>query len=88
MREESIKKVPVVFVLDLRINRRLESELRSAFADARQRIAREKQRLGIPSAEPLPIAVRSEFLGELTRALTRFAQGGVLEICLDERLFS
>ncbi len=84
MREESIKKVPVVFVLDLRINRRLESELRSAFADARQRIAREKQRLGIPSAEPLPIAVRSEFLGELTRALTRFAQGGVLEICLDD----
>ena len=84
MREESIKKVPVVFVLDLRINRRLESELRSAFADARQRIAREKQRLGIPSAEPLPIAVRSEFLGELARVLTRFAQGGVLEICLDD----
>ena len=84
LREESIKKVPVVFVLDLRINRRLESGLRSAFADARHRIAREKQRLGIPSASPLPSTVRSEFLGELAPVLTRFAQGGVLEICLDD----
>ncbi len=83
MREDSLKEVPVVFVLDLRINGRLESELRSAFADARHRIAREKQSLGIPSDRPLSSTVRSEFLGELARVLTRFAQGGVLEICLD-----
>ncbi len=83
MREESIKEVPVVFVLDLRINGRLESELRSAFAEARHRIAREKQRLTIPPAGPLPGTARSEFLDELARVLTRFAQGGVLEICLD-----
>ena len=83
MREDSLKEVPVVFVLDLRINGRLESELRSAFADARHRIAREKQSLGIPSDRPLSSTVRSEFLGELALVLTRFAQGGVLEICLD-----
>ena len=83
LRQERIEQVPVVFALDLRINSSLEWELRSSFARARQLIAEEKQRLNISATSSLPRTLRSEFLDELTRELTRFSQGGVLKICLD-----
>ena len=88
MKREIIAGVPGVFDLDLSINQRLESELKSAFSDARRIISAVRMRYRLGDGESLPKQVRTELLYELSQALPRFAQGGVVEICLDREFSS
>lgn len=81
-KEETRKNVPVVFDLDLWVNNRVEAELRVAFTDARQLIAEEKEKLGIPESSRLSRRAQERLLPRLAEMLPGFAQGRVLEICL------
>ncbi|MDA2928364.1 HDIG domain-containing protein [Acidobacteria bacterium AH-259-O06] len=81
-KEETRKNVPVVFDLDLWVNNRVEAELRIAFTDARQLIAEEKEKLGIPGSSRLSRRAQERLLPRLAEILPGFAQGRVLEICL------
>ncbi len=81
-KREIIQGVPGVFDLDLSVNHRLESELKSAFADARRIISAVRTRYQLGDRRSFPKRAKAELLSELSRALPRFAQGKVLEICL------
>lgn len=74
--EETRRTVPAVFDLDLKINNRITAEFRGAFAEARRLIAEERATSEGVDISPI-----------LRERLPRFAQGGVLEICL-QRSFS
>ena len=63
--------VPAVFELDLRVNRRVESEIRSAFGLARQLISEERRSLGLPLERPLPKEARARILTVLDDRLPR-----------------
>lgn len=86
-RDEALRRVPVVFELDLRINNRLATEIRSAFGNARRLIAEEKNTLGLSSEDPIPEASRPRLLQELRGAVDGPSRDRVLEICLN-RSFS
>ena len=81
-KREIIQGVPGVFDLDLSVNQRLESELKSAFADARRIISAVRTRYRLGDRRSFPKRAKAEALSELSHALPRFAQGKVLEICL------
>lgn len=83
-KREIIQGVPGVFDLDLSVNNRLESELKSAFSDARRIIAAVRARYRLGDRKSFPRRARAELLSELSDALPRFAQSKVLEICLAE----
>ncbi len=79
-REKIKQSLPVVFDLDLRVNYRVESELRSAFGNARHLIAEEKERLGLNTSQPLPKAAHAPLLMKLKKVLPRLSKGKMLEI--------
>ncbi len=81
-RLEATREVPVVFQLDLRVNSRLESELRSAFGYARRAIAEERRAIDLPGTALLPEKSYERLLNELKSSLPGLDQGRVLEICL------
>ncbi len=85
---EIIQGVPGVFDLDLSVNHRLESELKSAFADARRIISAVRTRYQLGDSQSFPSRAKAELLSELSHALPRFAQGKVLEICLAQSFSS
>lgn len=82
MKREIMQGVPGVFDLDLSVNHRLESELKSAFADARRIISAVRTRYQLGNGQSFPRRLKAELLSELSHGLPRFAQGKVLEICL------
>jgi len=80
--------VPAVFELDLRINRRVESEIRSAFGLARQLISQERRNADLAPERPLPKDARTRILDQLQQRLPReLWPTRSLEILLD-RSFS
>lgn len=79
---ETIERVPGVFGLDLRVNARLESELREAFAQARKLIEAEQEKLGIAPARSLPRGTREALWPKLKEILPRFSQSDVLRMFL------
>lgn len=81
-KKETIQGVPGVFNLDLSINNRVVSELRSAFANARQVISEKRERHRLGSRQSLPKKVKADLLSQLSQILPRFDQGGVLATCL------
>ncbi len=80
-RQEEIRStVPVIFNLDLQVNRRTTVELRGAFTEARRLLTEEG--LNPSGSNRLSRAARDRLLPALQEFLPRFAQGDVLEICL------
>lgn len=80
--QEVIEKVPGVFNLDLKVNSRIESDLRSSFARARARVAEEKKKRGIPASRALSKRVRKGILPELVELVPLLNRGGALDVCL------
>ena len=81
--EEVIEKVPGVFNLDLKVNSRIESQLRSSFARARDRVTEEKKKPNVSSSRPLSKRARQDLLPELTELVPRLNRGEALRVCLD-----
>ena len=80
-RQEEIRStVPVIFDLDLQVNRRTTAELRGAFTEARRLLTEEG--LNPSGSNRLSRAARDRLLPALQEFLPRFAQGDILEICL------
>ena len=80
-RQEEIRAtVPVIFDLDLQVNRRTTAELRGAFTEARRLLTEEG--LNPSGSNRLSRAARDRLLPALQEFLPRFTQGDVLEICL------
>ncbi len=80
-RQEEIRStVPVIFDLDLQVNRQTTAELRGAFTEARRLLTEEG--LNPSGSNRLSRAARERLLPALQEFLPRFAQGDVLEICL------
>jgi len=86
-RERALARVPAVFNLDLRINSRIEAELRRAFAIGRAAIEEERARLRLDLDRPLPKDAFDRLLADLAKRIPEFNQPRVLRICL-ERSFS
>ena len=78
--EETRSTVPVIFDLDLQVNRRTTAELRGAFTEARRLLTEEG--LNPSGSNRLSRAARDRLLPALQEFLPRFAQGDILEICL------
>ena len=80
-RQEEIRStVPVIFNLDLQVNRRTTAEFRGAFTEARRLLTEEG--LNPSGSNRLSRAAQDRLLPALQEFLPRFAQGDVLEICL------
>ena len=80
--QEVIEKVPGVFNLDLKVNSRIESDLRSSFARARARIAEEKKKRRIPASRALSKRARQGIFPALVELVPLLNRGGVLEVYL------
>lgn len=80
--QEIIETVPAVFDLNLRINSRIEFDLRTAFGNARRIIAEEIQSLGLPPGTALPREAHDRVLTKLEQQLPRFDDRQELQICL------
>jgi cyclic-di-AMP phosphodiesterase PgpH len=81
-RETALRDVPVVFTFDFRVTHRVASEIRMAFADARQILAEEKERLGVPQDRGLPAQALRELKSRIEDMLPRLSHGRVLSVCL------
>ncbi len=83
IRQESLREVPAVFDLDQRRNTRVETELRSGFAEGRRLIGQFRQRNELEPEAPLSAAQRQELLQELLNVLPpSFNRPPVLAILL------
>lgn len=83
-KQELTRTVPVVFDLDLRVNSRVETEFRRAFAAGREAIAEYRKKLGIGESRALKPKARRQIVSELRQKLPRFDQGDVLSICVEQ----
>jgi cyclic-di-AMP phosphodiesterase PgpH len=83
-KQEALKAVPAVFDVDLRINNRVEAEIRRTFAASRQLIAEVRKNEDIPASRHLPRQTRDEILAELRERYPDFNRGEVLEIGLTQ----
>ena len=83
-REESLSTVPAVFDLDMAINSRLESTLRSNFAEGRRAIAERREELGLTDDQSLREEDRNQLVEQLRESRPIFAERGpVTEILFD-----
>jgi putative nucleotidyltransferase with HDIG domain len=82
-REKILALVPAVFNVDLRVNQRIESELRGDFARARDIVAQERELAGVRPGRPLTREQRARLLATLREQLPELNQNRVLEICLN-----
>lgn len=80
-KDDLLSTVPGVFDLDLGVNSRVETELRTAFEKARNFINQEKRGRGITS-HSLPQSVQWDLRPQVAALLPRFNQDRVLEILL------
>ena len=87
-REESLTSVPAVFDLDLAVNSRLESTLRSNFAEGRRASAERREELGLSDGQSLEEEDRNQLLEQLRQTLLRFAERDPLIEILFEHEFS
>ena len=83
-RQESLTTVPAVFDLDMAINSRLESTLRSNFAEARRATAERREELELKDDQPFREEDRNQLVEQLRQTLPIFAERGpVMEILFD-----
>jgi len=73
--------VPAVFELDLRVNQRIESELRASFARGRRIVTETRSDLGVPAGRPFNRDQREEVVSALREGLAEPDENNVLEIC-------
>ena len=83
-REESLTSVPAVFDLDMGVNLRLESILRSNFGEGRRACAERREELGLSDDQPLGEEERNQLLEQLRQTLPIFAERDpVMEILFE-----
>ena len=83
-REESLATVPAVFDLDMAINNRLESTLRSNFAEARRATAQRREELELKDDQSFGEEDQNQLVEQLRQTLPIFAERGpVMEILFD-----
>ena len=82
-REKALAKVPAVFIFDLRVNSRIEAELRRAFATGRAAIDEERARLRLGLDRPLPKEAQERLLRDLAQSIPELSPPRVLRICFD-----
>ena len=83
-REESLATVPAVFDLDMAVNSRLESILRSNFAEARRATAERREELELKDDQSFREEDRNQLVEQLRQTLPIFAERGpVMEILFD-----
>ena len=87
-REESLASVPAVFDLDMGINSRLESTLRSNFAEARRASAERREELGLSDDQSLEEEDRNQLLEQLRQSLPILGERNPLMEILFEHGFS
>jgi len=80
-REKALARVPAVFTFDLRVNSRIEAELKRAFATGRAAIEEERARLRLTLDRPLPKDAQDRLLKDLGQRIPEFSQPRVLRIC-------
>ncbi len=81
-RQESLKAVPAVFDLDLLNNQRIEMELRSGFARAREIVQVFRQERQLAEGARLAGRNQAELLERLKAALPRFDRADLLAVLL------
>ena len=82
-REKALAKVPAVFTFDLRVNSRIEAELKRAFATGRAAIEEERARLRLALDRPLPKDAQERLFRDLADRIPELSQPRVLRICFD-----
>ncbi len=82
-REKALAKVPAVFIFDLRVNSRIEAELKRAFATGRAAIEEERARLRLALDRPLPKDAQERLFLDLADQIPELSQPRVLRICFD-----
>jgi len=80
-REKALARVPAVFIFDLRVNSRIEAELKRAFATGRAAIDEERARLRLGLDRPLPKDAQERLFKDLTQRIPELSQPRVLRIC-------
>ncbi len=81
-REAAARRAPAVFDLDLRVNDRLEAELRHVFDTGRSWIEEDRRRLGLLPAQELPPGSRSALKHRLRAAFSGMNSQAGLEILI------
>lgn len=80
--DEVLSRVPAVFTFDFTANHQVTSQIRMAFADARELIADARLQLGLNEGERIPAADLSEIRRRLEVLLPKFDHGDTLDILL------
>jgi cyclic-di-AMP phosphodiesterase PgpH len=83
-KQEALKAVPAVFDVDLRVNNRVEAEIRRTFAASRQLIAEVRKNENLPASRHLPKQNREALLAQLKEQYPDFNRGEILDICLTQ----
>ena len=80
--DEAISQVPAVFTFDFTANHQVTSQIRMAFADARQLLEDVRLQLGIQEGDPIPASELTELRRRLEILLPKFDHGDTLDILL------
>ena len=83
-KQELVRSVAAVFDFDLRVNHRKESQLRGAFARARNILQEEQESLAEARARRQSAEAREKLLTRLSEALPEFNDPGVLKVLLSK----
>ncbi len=81
--EKALARVPAVFTFDMRVNSRIEAELKRAFATGRAALEEERARLRLGPDRPLPKDSQERLLRDLAERIPELRQPRVLRICFD-----
>ena len=88
-KQEILRTVPAVFTVDLRVNSRLESDLRAAFSQGRQLIAEQKKELGLSTSSALSKSAHQKLLTLLGETLSpQFNKDEIVAILLEQSFSS
>ena len=79
---EVISRVPAIFTFDFTANHQVTSQIRMAFADARQVLADSRLQLGLGEGKKIPAAEIPEIRRRLEVLLPKFDHGDTLDILL------
>ena len=80
--DEVLSRVPAVFTFDFTANHQVTSQIRMAFADARQVLDDSRLQLGLKSQEKIPSSELPEIRRRLEVLLPKFDHGDTLDILL------
>ena len=80
--DEVISRVPAIFTFDFTANHQVTSQIRMAFADARQVLDDSRLQLGLGEDAPIPAREHPEIRRRLEVLLPKFDHGDTLDILL------